>query len=375
MASKWHVSTESRLKNSEEKLSSSLSISQRHVEQISKMKTEIDQVVEDTDFIGRETQTLVQTLVKVKDESDFLSDHILRAENDLTAQSSIKQQFQSLNLEMCTTLEDMQAEFKGLSLLHSEKVGIIESKAKTKKEQLDCLRGSLDSGERELHNQFEKLVFDLKEATRRIETIGQEILDKEKLSESLNENVLTLVGDHEKASVGLDSVQAQLDKLNDDLVKGLGKLKEEEFGIMDGLQQGLKEKERLESDEIQLTNFVETLEDESLDIKDCLGREEDNLMELLSKEKCLNEELSVVKRNGDLLLLDLQEIDKTEELIANLKASLESSEEECLAVSKKVEDLSAIENLKGQLDEKNVKLCQDIYSLEAAVNAKMIETA
>ena len=238
MASKWHVSTESRLKNSEEKLSSSLSISQRHAEQISKMKTEIDQVVADTDLIGRETQTLVQTLVKVKDESDFLSDHILRAENDLTAQSSIKQQFQSLNLEMCTTLEDMQAEFKGLSLLHSEKVGIIESKAKTKKEQLDCLRGSLDSGERELHNQFEKLVFDLKEATRRIETIGQEILDKEKLSESLNENVLTLVGDHEKASVGLDSVQAQLDKLNDDLVKELGKLNEEEFGIMEGLQQG-----------------------------------------------------------------------------------------------------------------------------------------
>jgi len=128
-------------------------------------------------------------------------------------------------------------------------------------------------------------------------------------------------------------------------------------------------------EERQVTNLVETLEDESLDIKDCLGHEEDTLMELLSKEKCLNEEITAAKRDGDLLLLDLQEIDKTNEKISNLKATLETSEEECLAVAKKVEDLSVIENLKGQLDEKNVKLCQDIYSLEAAVSAKMIEIA
>ena len=194
MASKWHVSTESRLKTSEEKLSSSQSISRRHADQISKMKTEIDTVVTDTDDIGRHAQTLVKTLGQVKHELDVLSHHILKAENDLTSQSSLKDQFHSLNLEMSHSLEDMQTEFTGLSLLHSEKFGIVESKARMKKEQVDCLRGSLNSGDQELHSQYDKLVLDHKEAAGKIETIGQEVLVKEKTSASLDENVITLDG-------------------------------------------------------------------------------------------------------------------------------------------------------------------------------------
>ena len=220
MATKWHVSTAARLQTSEEKLSSSQSISRRHADQISKMKTEIDTVATDTDVIGRDAQTLVETLAQVKHELDALSHHILKAENDLTAQSSLKDQFHSLNLEMSHTLEDMQTEFKGLSMLHSEKIGIVESKARMKKEQLDCLRGSLNSGDQELHSQYEKLFLDHKEATGKIETIGQEVLVKEKTSASLDENVITLDGDHQKASGGLGSVQAQLrQKIDDSLLR------------------------------------------------------------------------------------------------------------------------------------------------------------
>ena len=373
MAVKWQVSAESRWKNSEEKLSSSLKISRKHADQISNMKVENEMIVTDTDLIWRENKSLVLTLDRVELGVKTLSQHISKVGSEISAQRNLKKEFQSSDLETDEATKDLHARFISLSLSMTKKTDQIESLAKSKTDQLKSGKESLHLGERDIICQFERLVSALKEINEMGQKIDSEIREKEISSKRLEENVDLLVGNLVQASAEFDSTKDDFRLIDCDFADECQKLDERELLILEPLETGLKVQTKLESGEGEVSNIEESLENEIFEIKTSLGQSEDLLIEVLSNEKKIKDEISTTTREADGLRIDLQEIKRTTKDISNLRNSLVKSEDERMTAAKRLEELSEIENHKGQLDEHNMKLCQEIHSLEASVSSKMME--
>jgi len=367
---KWQVSTELGLNEVQMKLEASKTISAKHAETIQKKILENGTLQMDIDDIERDNELLAKRLKEVKTETALLSSNVQFIRKGLSNVEYFRECFKSLEGERLDTCKDLTSEFNNLKIKANHEVAKADAKLLDKKQKLAYELSSKD----QRINSEAKLLNDLSISLKQAEDYSNNLKRKLKMKR-----------------ISIETIKISNDELEAKMIVAEEELRNLRKEVKDAEEKGLKDLQALENEtEIVLKKITENdvkyneaktqaemleleyenNQDEVADL-DALISDLDN--EILNLDDCIekkHQEHEELLKTEEALTLKAKEVEALKGEYHSLKTVLQEEEIRSIKLQSDVDSLLAIDIEKNALDEHNLNLCNEIRVLEKEIQEK-----